>query len=138
MLTEPGRSPRHPIPASDTTMPFQDKWAGTWTSLLGLKLWNPSFHSLVTSFAALWKHFPVLSARSHTKVQSSRDKKAPHLQTESHLHLKFLGGRNNLLCPAFELTSKYKNIHTVIHSVCSNIIFMKHSLLFSFAGTKTH
>lgn len=49
--------PGHLIPASDTTVSFQGKLADTLKSLLGLKLWNPSFHSLITSFAALWKYF---------------------------------------------------------------------------------
>lgn len=91
--------PEHLIPAPDTTTPFHGKWAGIWTLLLGLKPWNPSFHLLVTSFAALWKYFPALSARSHTKVHSRQDKKALHLQAESHLRLKFLGSRKKSFVP---------------------------------------
>lgn len=71
---------------------FHSRDTGTQVSPSPTKLLNPSF--IPCSLRVLQR-----AAMSHTKVQIHHDARS---HASRHLHPKFLGSKNNLLCPAFE------------------------------------
>lgn len=73
---------------------FCSKDTGTQVSPSPIKLLNASF--IPCSLRVLQR-----AAMSHTEVQIHQDTRS-HASRQRHLHPKFLGSKNNLLCPAFE------------------------------------
>lgn len=129
--------PGHPIPAPETNKPFHSK-----TTAHG---YYRLFQSFQTHLCAHWSPDLLLSGSTsshstpgHVPKSSSIVTKRLHASRQKVAYALSSEGAEIIFCALpLNSSSKYRNIHTVIHSTCSNIIFMKHFLFFSPPGKKS-